>query len=74
MRDESLSYARRLCESGVAVADHVLPAPTGWPCAFHRPAGTEQPWMKAVRDRFRAFFAQTQIGRKPAAALQTVYS
>jgi acetyl esterase len=73
MRDESLSYARRLCESGVRVADHVLPAPTGWPCAFNRCVGTEQPWMKAVRDRFRAFFAQTRIGRKPAAALQPVY-
>jgi acetyl esterase/lipase len=34
MRDESLSYSRRLRESGVAVQEHVLAGPTGWPNAL----------------------------------------
>jgi acetyl esterase/lipase len=34
MRDESLSYARRLRESGVAVQEHILAGPTGWPNAL----------------------------------------
>ncbi len=34
MRDESLAYAKRLRASAVAVQEHMLPAPTDWPCAL----------------------------------------
>jgi acetyl esterase len=59
MRDESLSYARRLRESGVAVDQHVLSAPTDWPCAFARPVGASEDWATTVRNLFSAFFADT---------------
>ena len=57
LRDESLSYANRLRESGVTVEQHVLPGPTGWPCAFHAPAHAS--WATTVRDCFADFFART---------------
>jgi acetyl esterase len=59
MRDESLSYARRLRDSGVDVEDHVLPGPTDWPDALHRPVRAELPWVAAVRALFAGFFAKT---------------
>ncbi len=62
LRDETLTYARRLRESGVAVRQHVLSAPTGWPCALHgsRPhASQEFPWADGLRELFRTFFADT---------------
>jgi acetyl esterase/lipase len=57
LRDEAANYARRLRDSGVAVDEHVLPAPTGWPCAFHDPAAAPAPWTAAVRARITQFFA-----------------
>ena len=59
LRDESLSYARRLRTSSVPVQEHVLPAPTGWPCALTGLEPTQNAWTAAVRDRFVEFFAQT---------------
>jgi acetyl esterase/lipase len=82
MRDESVSYARRLRESGVVVQEHVLAGPTGWPNAlgfwqqsFDRleaylsdPSTTEEAWATTVRDRFIEFFAQTMPLQRSAAA------
>lgn len=65
LRDESLSYARRLHASGVSVEQFVLPAPTGWPCALSSPAAADAAWTKAVRDRFVAFLAQTADALRP---------
>jgi acetyl esterase/lipase len=68
MRDESLAYARRLRESGVVVHDHIVPAPTRWPCALNDAADAAPPWSAAVRDRFKQFFA----GAAPQAASPSV--
>lgn len=57
MRDETLSYASRLQESGVDVTQHVLPAPTSWPealCASRRSQGG---WPAALLGQFIQFFA-----------------
>jgi acetyl esterase len=59
LRDEAVNYARRLREAGVTVHDHVLPAPTGWPCAFQDPSNAAAPWTAAVRERIAPFFAAT---------------
>lgn len=59
MRDESLTYARRLHESGVAVRKHILSAPTGWPCAFSQPGPNNSTWASTVRDVLARFFAET---------------
>lgn len=59
LRDETLSYARRLRESGVAVREHLLPAPTGWPCALHANAGQRVIWADALCEQFASFFTDT---------------
>ncbi len=63
LRDESLRYARRLRESGVAADTLVLDGPTGWPCALtnrsNGDASVAESWAAVVRERFAAFFAQT---------------
>jgi acetyl esterase/lipase len=59
MRDESRNYARRLRESGVAVRDHVLTAPTGWPDALTRSGPVEANWSADVARQFSAFFSDT---------------
>jgi acetyl esterase/lipase len=63
LRDETSNYARRLRESGVAVAEHLLTAPTGWPCALYRGADRRDPnvavWTNSLRARFATFFADT---------------
>ena len=58
LRDETLNYARRLRESGVPVRQHLLSAPTGWPCALHDGAD-DAPWAGALRQSFSEFFADT---------------
>ena len=55
MRDESLSYARRLGDFGITVQQHVLRGPTGWPDALFESAHGD-PWAKAVREHFVEFF------------------
>lgn len=67
LRDESLCYAHKLRASGVSVDEHVLPAPTGWPCALSEAAPTDTRWMATVRERFTAFLSQTLPAlRQPA--------
>ena len=59
MRDESLAYAKRLRASAVAVQDHMLPAPTHWPCALAEADSLNADWATALRERFTEFFAGT---------------
>ncbi len=56
MRDESLSYARRLIECGVYVRQEILPAPTGWPLALER-AEADLAWAAQLKLFFTEFFA-----------------
>jgi acetyl esterase/lipase len=56
MRDESLSYARRLIECGVYVRQEVLPAPTGWPLALEQ-AEADPAWAAQLKLFFTEFFA-----------------
>jgi len=69
LRDESLRYARRLRESGVAVREHVLSGPTHWPCALAKPALAERPWADTVRELFRSFLTKTASSQRSAYAL-----
>jgi len=69
MRDESLRYARRLRESGVAVQHDVLTAPTGWPCALACPRSAAEPWAAALREHLVTFFAATAASRLSASAI-----
>lgn len=55
LRDEALTYARRLRLAGIPVQAHILPAPTGWPSAFA--TAQAAPWADAVRTHFQEFFA-----------------
>jgi acetyl esterase/lipase len=71
LRDESLNYARRLRASGVAVEERVLPAPTGWPCAFTDPTPADSGWTAAVREHFAAFLTQTLDALRPIPLLPT---
>jgi acetyl esterase/lipase len=62
LRDETLTYARRLRESGVAVRQQVLTAPTGWPCALYYGADRNAAWAGELRESFASFFADTMPG------------
>ena len=64
LRDESLRYAQRLRDAGVAVREQVLSAPPGWPCALTEPA--RDSWAYALRDHFKVFFAETFSQRTAA--------
>lgn len=57
MRDESLLYAGRLRDSGVAVRTQTFPAPTQWPDALGRPAPTDGAWTAGLCAAFAAFLA-----------------
>lgn len=81
LRDETLTYARRLSESGVPVRQHVLSAPTGWPCALHgsqaiAPQDSVPPqlpaWADQLRELFRTFFADTASRPSSASSLHHV--
>lgn len=67
LRDETGTYASKLRNSGVAVREQLLKAPTGWPCALYRNADPHAPWRDELRAAFTAFFAETR-GRKPVAS------
>jgi acetyl esterase len=57
LRDEAVAYVRRLRQAGVEAHEHILAAPTGWPCALHDPQGGPASWAAAVRGQFKEFFA-----------------
>jgi acetyl esterase len=70
MRDECLTYARRLREAGNVVQEGVLPGPSFWPDALDRLdrfLGGERDWAPAVRDRFSKFFDLLLGSRRSAA-------
>lgn len=62
MRDEGLSYARRLQQAGVVTQTHTLDA-SGWPDAL---AGPSAAWAARVRDAFAEFFAAVTPNLVPA--------
>ena len=62
MRDESLSYARRLQEAGTPAQAHTLDV-SGWPDAL---AGPPAPWAATVREAFAGFFAAVTQNLMPA--------
>lgn len=70
LRDEALAYARKLRAAGVAVAECVLPGPSGWPGVLLDPAGASGPWSEPVRSRIHQFLtadrALRPAGHKPA--------
>ena len=68
MRDEALCYAHRLRAAGVPVSEHVLPAPTGWPCALMGGGTSNAPWGDVVREQFIAFLAQLGVPRREPVA------
>jgi acetyl esterase len=75
MRDEGLTYARRLIDAGVVVREHVLTCRTGWPdsldCLVCREEAAAQPWAAAARDCFSTFFAELCPSRSPSSAAGT---
>lgn len=73
LRDESLRYAERLRAGGVDAQSHVLPAPTGWPCALGVEPADECPCASVALRLFREFFAQTaSLPSKPAPHVQGI--
>lgn len=69
LRDEALSYARRLREAGVWVREHVVPAPTGWPCTIDAEAEAACDCVAVLTPVIRSFFDDTRAGsaKRPAA-------
>jgi acetyl esterase/lipase len=65
LRDEARAYGRRLQEAGVALAEGVIPAPTGWPSALVGATDGSAPWIGPVRSQLRDFLADPQA-RPPA--------
>ena len=68
------SYVQRLRESGVRVREHVLAAPTQWPCALGQPVIAERPWVAAVRHHFSVFFAETVASRTSQSSFQSSHA
>ncbi|MEW6256271.1 MAG: alpha/beta hydrolase fold domain-containing protein [Pseudomonadota bacterium] len=68
LRDEALSYAQRLAEAGVAVRQHVVPAPTGWPCTLDAEADPHRDCVSLLTPVVRSFFEATRTGpaKRPA--------
>lgn len=68
LRDEALSYARRLRAAGVAAHEHVVPAPTGWPCSIDYCESQERDCIAALSPVIQTFFDQTRTGpaKRPA--------
>lgn len=58
MRDEALSFARRLGDAGIAVTSSVLPGASNWPAALYEPEGSGCAACEAaVQKHFRDFFS-----------------
>jgi acetyl esterase/lipase len=73
MRDECLTYARRLREAGNIVVEDVLPGPSWWPDALDRlerllGGQPEEEWQAALRDRFTQFFQRALPSRRRSVA------
>lgn len=68
LRDETLGYAGRLKQAGVAVRQHVLPAGTGWPAIYGGKSEGSSDWRDSVSREFGRFLqeinVQTQIALK----------
>lgn len=58
MHDEALTYAKRLRACSVAAEEHVLAAPTHWPCTFAIAGSVKAEWANALRGRFADFLAR----------------
>ncbi|MGJ7579208.1 alpha/beta hydrolase [Variovorax sp. RHLX14] len=65
MRDEALSYAKRLQDAGIPVRSQVLASAQGWPEALSDPATADSacPCSASVLQQFRLFFETTQPPR-----------
>ena len=65
MRDEALSYAKRLQDAGIPVRSQVLASAQGWPEALADPATADSacPCSASVLQQFRLFFETTQPPR-----------
>ncbi len=72
LRDESLRYAQRLHELGVAVREHVLTDQTHWPCGLTDTALADRSWAPALRDLFRSFLSKTASNQRSAPALASI--
>jgi acetyl esterase/lipase len=55
LRDETLGYAGRLKQAGVAVRQHVLPAGTGWPSIYGGMSEKASTWQEIVSREFGSF-------------------
>ncbi|MGF7162529.1 acetyl esterase/lipase [Rhodoligotrophos appendicifer] len=69
--DESLAYAARLRQAGVPVTEHVLAAPTHWPCALSDPALTAPAWAAELRSHIASFFAEIAKTKGAAASFKS---
>lgn len=68
LRDETLRYAGRLRQAGVATQAHLLSAPSGWPEALGDQTLAECPCAAAALQHFRAFLASNiRLPSNPAA-------
>lgn len=68
LRDEALSYARRLREAGVAAREHVVPAPTGWPCTIEGEESATRDCVATLVPVIQSFFDESRTGpaKRPA--------
>lgn len=58
LRDEAQTFAARLDAAGTLAQCHLLPAPTGWPCALHECAGRPD-WIAPVQQWLHDFLNPT---------------
>jgi acetyl esterase len=59
LRDETLAYAQRLREAGIAACSSVLPLTTGWPASYQRPGPA--PWTTPLRELIQPLFQHAQV-------------
>lgn len=69
LHDEALAYTARLRAAGLLAHDAVLPAPTGWPCSYLKPANRQAPWAPTLRQQLSDFLSGGALASavKPAA-------
>lgn len=71
LRDEALSYARRLRAAGVTAREHVVPPPTGWPCTLDAEE-TACDCVQALAPVIRDFLDDTRAGPAKRPAKQAI--